>query len=625
MSEQFRLRPALSRLFSPFLKDKSSNASGQVNRPTTQFSRPSPHDHEAWPTYWRTQNQPWRTEPEIDSKRQKYLAQRCSISPDVKQGIYSFKGIKLGRADVEWLLSIHEDEWGPVDWNDESQHEQSGVDLRGADLRRVNLRGLPLTCMKGGLDLREWSHVTQEQVEAAAVHLEEADLTAAHLEKSSLIGAYLRKGNLREAHLEHAILRNARMEEINLSYAHLEGAVLLDAHLERGVLIGAHMKHARLAEAHLEGADLRVALLEEARLADAYLERAYLRTAHLEGAVLENAHLEGAILYQAHLEHARLNGAHLEGADLRRAHLEGAKLIDAHLEGKKVNSSDLERVKQWLRPFIWPEMHAADWQDYLDFPAVLPPADLREAIFDSTTRLNGVTLGDKEQGLVSLADVSWGSVNLAVVNLDWNIDWARPVPIILGDEREARQWKMSAGKKTQQQRANEKAQRLEKYQAAVRAYRQLSVELRNQGMNEEAAYFAHRAQVLQRKALWQRIVQQKVNLWRRILRLGDYLVSCFLDLLSGYGYKPQRSFIAYIVVITGFATAYYFLGHSVGPSLSPLGAFVFSMTSFHGRGFFPGGIALDDPLTVLAALEAFVGLIIEVTFIATLTQRFFGR
>lgn len=49
------------------------------------------------------------------------------------------------------------------------------------------------------------------------------------------------------------------------------------------------------------------------------------------------------------------------------------------------------------------------------------------------------------------------------------------------------------------------------------------------------------------------------------------------------------------------------------------------MTSFHGRGFFPGGIALDDPITVLAAFEAFVGLVIEVSFIATFTQRFFAR
>jgi len=63
----------------------------------------------------------------------------------------------------------------------------------------------------------------------------------------------------------------------------------------------------------------------------------------------------------------------------------------------------------------------------------------------------------------------------------------------------------------------------------------------------------------------------------------------------------------------------------VGPPFSPLGALVFSVTSFHGRGFFPGGIKLDDPITVLAALEAVVGLTIEISFIATFTQRFFGK
>jgi hypothetical protein len=62
----------------------------------------------------------------------------------------------------------------------------------------------------------------------------------------------------------------------------------------------------------------------------------------------------------------------------------------------------------------------------------------------------------------------------------------------------------------------------------------------------------------------------------------------------------------------------------VGPAFSPLGALVFSVTSFHGRGFFPGGIALDDPITVTAAAEAIIGLLIEISFIATFTQRFFG-
>lgn len=121
------------------------------------------------------------------------------------------------------------------------------------------------------------------------------------------------------------------------------------------------------------------------------------------------------------------------------------------------------------------------------------------------------------------------------------------------------------------------------------------------------------------------IIQPGVGLRQRGQALGAWLFSCFLFLLAGYGYKPLRSFIAYLIVIITFAVAYFFIGRTVGPALSPLGSVVFSMTSFHGRGFFPGGIGLDDPLTVVAALEAFIGLLIEVTFIATLTQRLFGK
>src|SRR5438270_5281519 len=121
------------------------------------------------------------------------------------------------------------------------------------------------------------------------------------------------------------------------------------------------------------------------------------------------------------------------------------------------------------------------------------------------------------------------------------------------------------------------------------------------------------------------MLQRTVFRLQGIRKFGQYFFSLFLDLLAGYGYKPWRSFVAYLIVILVFATSYFLIGQIVGPALSPLGSFVFSMTSFHGRGFFPGGIKLDDPLTVLAALEAFVGLLIEVTFIATLTQRLFGK
>ena len=154
--------------------------------------------------------------------------------------------------------------------------------------------------------------------------------------------------------------------------------------------------------------------------------------------------------------------------------------------------------------------------------------------------------------------------------------------------------------------------RFHDYQRATRAYRQLSVALRNQGLNEEAARYAFRAQRMQRKVFW---YQRK---------FGQYLFSGFLNLLAGYGYRFWRSLFAYAFVIVVICCTYFIIV-TWGLIFHGIGSIVFSMTAFHGRGFFPGGIDLDDPLTVVAALEAFVGLLIEVTLIATLTQRLFGK
>jgi hypothetical protein len=53
-------------------------------------------------------------------------------------------------------------------------------------------------------------------------------------------------------------------------------------------------------------------------------------------------------------------------------------------------------------------------------------------------------------------------------------------------------------------------------------------------------------------------------------------------------------------------------------------ALILSVSSFHGRGFFQPLQSLGDPIAALAAIEAVVGLFIEIAFIATFTQRFFG-
>jgi len=59
--------------------------------------------------------------------------------------------------------------------------------------------------------------------------------------------------------------------------------------------------------------------------------------------------------------------------------------------------------------------------------------------------------------------------------------------------------------------------------------------------------------------------------------------------------------------------------------MSPLYAFIISINSFHGRGFFPAGFLPTLPMSVCAACEAIIGLTIEISFIATFTQRYFGK
>jgi len=277
--------------------------------------------------------------------------------------------------------------------------------------------------------------------------------------------------------------------------------------------------------------------------------------------------LEGADLRYAHLEGANLIWADLKDADIWRGHLEGADLHKARLHGAYLIEAHLENT------------------------------DLSRAHLEGV-ELENVSLADTKRIGPRIVDAHWGGTNLAVV------DWSQIS--MLGDENEARQ------KRTPDGGNKENSTRLKEYQVAVRANRQLAVALQAGGLNEVAARFSYRAQKLQRIVL------------RRQRKFGQYLFSGFLDLLAGYGYRPGRSIFWYLVIIFGFALTYHTFGQL---ALYPPDALVFSLTSFHGRGFFPGlgnEASLHNSLVMLAAIEAVVGLFIEISFIATFTKRFFG-
>jgi len=629
--------------------------SGQSEPSSLPSIRPSNGDHAAWLAYWQEQNQPWRTEPEISPERRGELEKRRALVPDIEKGIYPFKGIKLDRADVEWLLTTHEG--GPVNWSDEKERVCEGLDVRGADLQEANLHELPLTRLRGGLTSDEWLKATEEQRSSAVVlmrgaklylaQLEEANLIGAQLAGANLSGAQLGRANLSEAQLGRADLYRAQLAGANLSRAQLAGASLIEAQLEGAILMEAQLAGANLMEARLKGAYLRRAQLKGAELSGAQLVGASLIEAQLEGARLIKAQLAGASLIGAQLEGARLIEAQLAGADLSRAQLKGAILIEAQLEGADLSraqlvgailiEAQLGRANLILAQLAGADLSRAQLKGANLIGAQLKGAYLIEAQLEgvnlseaqlegadlSRARLKGVDLskaqlegadlsgarlegvdlrevilGDKQRIGPRLADLQWGDNNLAVV------DWSQVD--VLGDEREARQKKTPDGKKKEQ------AERLSEYQAAVRANRQLAVALQSQGLSEEAARFAYRAQRLQRIVL------------RRQWRVGSYLFSGFLDLIAGYGYRPGRTVLWYLCVIVSFAVAYFALGH-----LPPFpDALVFSLMSFHGRGFFPSlssETSLHNQVVEIAAIEAVVGLLIEISFIATFTQRYFGK
>ena len=320
-------------------------------------------------------------------------------------------------------------------------------------------------------------------------------------------------------------------------------------------------------------------------------EQQRLGAVNLSNADLRHVHLEGATLVHANLQGANLAEAHLEGADCRAADLSYVKLRHAHLGGMTLQHAKLKRAQLMHVHLERANLRSAD----------LAGANLHLTTMDRLTRLDDVTLAHKDGLAAEVADTRWGDVNLAVVKWD-NVKQ-------LGDERIAR--KLQEPNTEERETVIEGAEsQTSRYADAIRANRQLATVLRSQGLNDIADHFAYRSLVLRR---------DQSQFFRAI---GSWILCA----ISGYGYKPWRSALTYLGIVGGFSCIYWLLRESVHPALNPIDVIVFSITSFHGRGFSPGeAVTLHNPLTIVAALEAIVGLLIEITFIATFTQRFFAR
>jgi hypothetical protein len=223
-----------------------------------------------------------------------------------------------------------------------------------------------------------------------------------------------------------------------------------------------------------------------------------------------------------------------------------------------------------------------------------------------------------------VADASWSETNMSV------IAWSNIIQ--LGDEYDACQ-------EYDNVKGKDKKTRLREYRIAMRATHQLAVVLQDQGLTPDASRFAYRAKCLERAVYryelrsitWhdqnskKRTVKSvRKGLIRFFLLLSLWFSSWCLFLIAGYGYRLLFCLFWYFPIILGFAFAYLHMEPHYFTWWTALGERV---NVFHGRGASPNIPQLTHParFVMLTIAEAWAGLVIEVVFVTTLIQRFFGK
>ncbi|QBD82028.1 pentapeptide repeat-containing protein [Ktedonosporobacter rubrisoli] len=571
-------------------------------------------DRDTWREHWRSRQQPWRTEEEIDAQRQHELQHYLdAVQPDVEQGHYPFKDIatKLSRADIEWLLAHHQ----------QQAHLTAGLDLRGAHLYKVRLHGLPLSAIQGGLEPEAWLLVTDKQREMAAIRLEKADLRGAHLEGANLCGAHLEEADLRGAYLQNANLRGAHLASANLSGAHLEGADLREAHLGG---TDEYPKPADLRTAFLDGTtrleDLSLGTEQYgyAPLADIHWNDANL--AAIDWSQLPKLGDESVTQWKLPVEYLAAIRAYRQLATLLRA--KGmSEYADHFLYRAHVNQHLLLPQRALL-----PVVLRVFVRERMPLPKVLlrlherrvgqhpAPHPIRLALL----RLIPVLLI-----LIALALLQPLIVAALLILCIGAI--LAILPIMRKRGQHPPEYRRTQSFITSPLLISHKERR-----------RQQGFLLLGYLLGIPDAQLPRLLQAprlaLKRLPWLEKLESRQPALAGAFLALivalllfddtvacySKYIGSALLRALTGYGYKLARCFSCYLFIILAFALAYALIG-----AQAPLQSLFFSLASFHGLSFLYGNGLFSGHLpTVLAAGESVIGLIMEICFVTTLLQRF---
>lgn len=221
------------------------------------------------------------------------------------------------------------------------------ADMRGADLNGANLKGADLSGAQLDQDALRNAILDDQTVlpngefasprNAAQRISSEAERTSplppiplsaradddAALLSSLVIDGRLisidRPLNASGSRLERRDLRNSQLRGVDLSNSALDGTTLDRSQIQDSSFVGAMMEQARLSKSNLSGVNLRGILGRRIRFTGSTLSNVDLRGSDLREAMMENMTASGRV----DLRGADLRGAFLAGADLRKAVVDG--------------------------------------------------------------------------------------------------------------------------------------------------------------------------------------------------------------------------------------------------------------------------------------------------------------
>lgn len=350
----------------------------------------------------------------------------------------------------------------------------------------------------------------------------------------------------------------------------------------------------------------------------AHFSNAQLRGANFEGATFgEGSRFSAATFHDG----ATFAGATLQGADFYDARLEGVNFGGAHLGGIRLTGASFD--------------YRASLEGAWLFVTMLEDGFLKRAPHLGDVRWNGIQVTGvadwmlaKGTGLGEDPDRRWPTSPATWIGSRFGT-WVKRRAAWAGSTRFGK-WAGQTRIATWAERATVRTIRILRpsvtglsvktetpksgmadLAAAVRAYRQVSTLLAEQGLREVAREFDYRASQLARR-------QRRMGIVRFLLWA--------LDSSTGYGHRPARVLVTYAVTVLAFAVIYGFTGVTGRGLAGWIQAIPFSLIAFHGRGVINANMHFqpESPLLWIPALEASFGLLIEALAVAVIVRRLFG-